>query len=245
MPAGRPVDAIEGLSPSISVDQRAFNRSPRSTVGTTTEVFTYLRVLFARLGHRPCPTCGADIPPPHDVQGGEGWDDEPAAGAPAGSDDEEETVSVPALRRCRARAGHGLTFRSTSRPARAPPAPGLGVVHQVKLEAVIDQERSILDGAIWGWDPFFITRYSESLRAAGKHYGFVFDPALPVRRAGAGAARPAALRGQRRASSGATIPAPSRPTRWPRAISKGWSPACCGALPGTPAIPPTGTRWNG
>ena len=47
-----PVDAIVGLSPSISVDQRNRNRSPRSTVGTATEVYTYLRVLFARTGHR-------------------------------------------------------------------------------------------------------------------------------------------------------------------------------------------------
>ena len=50
-----PVDSISGLSPSISVDQNLTNRSPRSTVGTSTEVFTYLRLLFARLGHRPLP----------------------------------------------------------------------------------------------------------------------------------------------------------------------------------------------
>ena len=49
-----PVDSISGLSPSISIDQHLTNHSPRSTVGTVTEVFTYLRVLFARLGHRPC-----------------------------------------------------------------------------------------------------------------------------------------------------------------------------------------------
>ncbi len=55
---------ITGLSPSISVDQHLTNHSPRSTVGTATEVFTYLRVLFARLGHRPCPVCGKDVPPP-------------------------------------------------------------------------------------------------------------------------------------------------------------------------------------
>src|SRR6266699_4395030 len=61
-----PVDAITGLSPSIGVDQHLTNRSPRSTVGTVTEVYTYLRVLFARLGHRPCPTCGKDVPPSFD-----------------------------------------------------------------------------------------------------------------------------------------------------------------------------------
>ncbi|HLJ82074.1 MAG TPA: ATP-binding cassette domain-containing protein, partial [Ktedonobacterales bacterium] len=58
-----PVDSITGLSPTISVDQHLTNHSPRSTVGTTTDVYTYLRVLFARLGHRACPTCGNDVRP--------------------------------------------------------------------------------------------------------------------------------------------------------------------------------------
>jgi excinuclease ABC subunit A len=75
-----PFDTIEGLSPSISIDQRVSNRSPRSTVGTATDVFTYLRILYARLGHRPCPHCGGDIPPSHDLDGGGAWDDDPAGG---------------------------------------------------------------------------------------------------------------------------------------------------------------------
>ena len=59
-----PVDAITGLSPSISVDQHLTNRSPRSTVGTATDVYTYLRILYARVGYRPCPSCGASSRPP-------------------------------------------------------------------------------------------------------------------------------------------------------------------------------------
>src|SRR3954447_931014 len=46
-----PVDSITGLSPTISVDQHLTNHSPRSTVGTATDIYAYLRVLFARLGH--------------------------------------------------------------------------------------------------------------------------------------------------------------------------------------------------
>src|SRR3990170_7217563 len=68
-----PVDSIVGLSPSISVDQHLTNHSPRSTVGTATEIFTYLRVLYARLGHRPCPRCGRDVPPPTFESPDENW----------------------------------------------------------------------------------------------------------------------------------------------------------------------------
>lgn len=55
------VDFIEGLSPAVSIDQKSTNRNPRSTVGTITEVYDYLRVLFARAGRPHCPTCGKPI----------------------------------------------------------------------------------------------------------------------------------------------------------------------------------------
>ena len=50
------VDSIEGLSPAISIDQKTTNRNPRSTVGTVTEIYDYLRLLFARIGVPHCPT---------------------------------------------------------------------------------------------------------------------------------------------------------------------------------------------
>jgi excinuclease ABC subunit A len=55
------VDFIEGLSPAISIDQKSASRNPRSTVGTITEVYDYLRLLFARIGVAHCPTCGAEV----------------------------------------------------------------------------------------------------------------------------------------------------------------------------------------
>lgn len=55
------VDLIEGLSPAISIDQKTTSRNPRSTVGTVTEVYDYLRLLFARIGHPHCPICGREI----------------------------------------------------------------------------------------------------------------------------------------------------------------------------------------
>jgi len=108
-----PINGISGLSPSISVDQGLTNHSPRSTVGTATEVFTYLRVLFARAGHRPCLRCGRDVPPGHegDLEGL--WEDEAdelleANGAvqetvDAGGESEPRS----AWRRCGAGAGCG------------------------------------------------------------------------------------------------------------------------------------------
>jgi len=55
------VDLIEGLSPSISIDQKTVSHNPRSTVGTITEVYDFLRLLYARVGHPHCPTCGREI----------------------------------------------------------------------------------------------------------------------------------------------------------------------------------------
>lgn len=55
------VDYIEGLSPSISIDQKSTSHNPRSTVGTVTEIYDYLRLLFARVGHPHCPNCGEEI----------------------------------------------------------------------------------------------------------------------------------------------------------------------------------------
>ncbi|MFC1942044.1 excinuclease ABC subunit UvrA [Chloroflexota bacterium] len=55
------VDYIEGLSPAVSIDQKGPSRNPRSTVGTVTEIYDYLRLLFARVGHPHCPQCGREI----------------------------------------------------------------------------------------------------------------------------------------------------------------------------------------
>jgi len=55
------VDQIDGLSPAISIDQKGASRNPRSTVGTVTEIYDHLRLLFARIGRPHCPTCGREI----------------------------------------------------------------------------------------------------------------------------------------------------------------------------------------
>ena len=57
------VESIEGLSPAISIDQKSTSNNPRSTVGTVTEIYDYLRLLFARIGVPHCPQCGDEIKP--------------------------------------------------------------------------------------------------------------------------------------------------------------------------------------
>src|SRR4051812_23342533 len=55
------VDEISGLSPAISIDQKSRSNNPRSTVATITEIYDYLRVLYARIGHPHCPVCGREV----------------------------------------------------------------------------------------------------------------------------------------------------------------------------------------
>src|SRR5207253_652188 len=57
------VDSIEGLSPAISIEQKTTSKNPRSTVGTVTEIYDYLRLLFARIGRPYCYKCGREITP--------------------------------------------------------------------------------------------------------------------------------------------------------------------------------------
>jgi excinuclease ABC subunit A len=176
--AKAPVDAITGLSPTISIDQHLINHSPRSTVGTATDVYTYLRLLFARLGHRPCPTCGQDVSSSFDSSGPD-WEGESAAGdddAPA----PEATFPCP---HCGSPVPEMVMANfSFNKPDGACPAcTGLGTVHQANLALLVDEQKSILDGAVHGWETIFINYSATVLQAAAEHYGFDFDLSRPVK----------------------------------------------------------------
>jgi excinuclease ABC subunit A len=174
-----PVDVIEGLSPSISVDQYLTNRSPRSTVGTATEVFTYLRVLYARLGHRVCAQCRNDVPPAFDANQAEAWDDE------ANGDAAETTESYPCPHCGVSIPELGMAHFSFNKPAGAcPTCTGLGVIHTANLDHLIDPERSIQDGGILPWVASQIEWYTPMLRSANKHYNLSFDLTIPIKQLG-------------------------------------------------------------
>jgi len=177
-----PLDSITGLSPSISLDQHLTNQSPRSTVGTATDVYTYLRILFARVGHRPCPSCGKDVPPSFDVSRME-WDSEPGSAESSADDDSavpEETFPCP---HCGAPIPEiGMAYFSFNKPEGAcPTCTGLGTVHQANMERLVDGGKSLLEGAVSSWNAAYIQYYVPNLQAAAAHYGFDFDAAIPVK----------------------------------------------------------------
>jgi excinuclease ABC subunit A len=182
------VDAVDGLSPSISVEQRLANRSPRSTVGTATEVFTYLRVLYARLGYRTCEACGTAVPPElHLGDDADDWDDEadPPDG-PTPHDAEPGSPGIgPGSYPCpgcgapveRLTMAH---FSFNKLAGACPRCTGIGEVVEPRLERLIDEGRSVADGGVLRWDRYELERYSVTLPAAARHYGFSFDLDRPI-----------------------------------------------------------------
>jgi excinuclease ABC subunit A len=168
-----PVDSIVGLSPSISVDQHLTNHSPRSTVGTATEIFTYLRVLYARLGHRPCPKCGKDVPPPTFESSAEDWQDE---------SDESPDGTFPCPHCGAGVPEMGMVNFSFNKPVGAcPTCTGLGVVRQVIVSRLIDESKSITENAVDGWIEFHINHHSQILQNTGAYFGFSFDPSKAIK----------------------------------------------------------------
>ncbi|MEO8357203.1 MAG: excinuclease ABC subunit UvrA [Chloroflexota bacterium] len=168
-----PVDSIVGLSPSISVDQHLANHSPRSTVGTATEVFTYLRILYARLGHRPCPKCGKDVPPSTYESSDDNYQDE---------SDESPDGTYPCPHCGTQVPEMGMANFSFNKPAGAcPTCTGLGVVRQPIVSRLIDETKSIPENAVDGWIEFHVNHYGQILKNTGKYFGFEFDPSKAIK----------------------------------------------------------------
>jgi excinuclease ABC subunit A len=131
-------------------------------------------VLYARAGHRPCPACGKDVPPSFGQAGAE-WESEAAGDADA----PEEAFPCP---HCGAPIPEiGMANFSFNKPAGACPAcTGLGAAHQADLKRLVDEHKSISQGAVLGWNLFHINYNTATLKAAAAHYGFAVDFALPV-----------------------------------------------------------------
>lgn len=173
-----PFDSIDGLSPSIAVEQKSVNRNPRSTVGTSTEIYTYLRLLFSRVAHQICSECGADVPPAYSQESENDWDDVEVE--PTGTEEMSEGhVSCP---NCGASLPQlSLAHFSFNTPQGAcPTCTGMGTVGQVRLDALINRELGTGTGGVLEWNSMMCKHFSSSLVNAGNYYEFEFDPEMPI-----------------------------------------------------------------
>lgn len=175
---GRPkVESIEGLSPSIGIGQHITNRNPRSTVGTVTDVYTYVRFIFARLGERVCPACSGTVPPSFDAAPG------------TTPEEEEEDWGAARLFPCphcgTALEQFGMRHYSFNTPEGAcETCGGLGHVASMNEAAVFRPELSLREGGVASLNGVHRDIQMRILVAAGKHFGFDFDPDQPLQEYG-------------------------------------------------------------
>jgi excinuclease ABC subunit A len=172
------VDSIEGLSPAISINQHNSNSNPRSTVGTVTEISAYLRVLFSKLGERPCPHCGKIITQNYDDAELTVYSEMPDQ-EPDDTELYEHMIPCPYCGRkvIELTASH---FSFNKPQGACPVCRGIGVVNSPDVSRLIDKTRSIREFAIYGWDQAYIDRYGASIIQAAKHYGFDMSIDVPV-----------------------------------------------------------------
>lgn len=155
------VDKIIGLSPSISVSQRAISANSKSTVGTYTEILTFLRILYAKLGTRKCTHCGEKINP--------SFENEEEA------EIDKKKITCP---HCKKKLNKlSMANFSFNKPEGAcETCNGFGVVTDIDLSKVVNEDLSVKEGAfiLWQGDTFG-GHYTEVLKNCGKHYGFEFN----------------------------------------------------------------------
>ena len=161
------VDSISGLSPSISISQGINSRNPRSTVGTFTEILTYLRILYAKFGVRKCPDCHLKINPDF------------SESALSESDGKEQLScphchsSLPVLRMAH--------FSFNKSEGFCDRCSGIGIINDMDLSSLIDDNLRISEGAVKLWQGIFAESYENVMVSASEHFGFRFDPHKAVK----------------------------------------------------------------
>lgn len=172
---GKPkVDSIKGLSPSISVGQHITNRNPRSTVGTVTDLYTFVRFIFAKFGNRTCPNCNGVIPPTFEP------------GSVMSEEEEQMDHQMINCPHCDTKLEKfGMSHFSFNKPEGACEAcSGLGQVASINEAAVFNPELSLRGGGVASLTGVHRDIQMRILVAAGKHFGFEFDPDQPLKEYG-------------------------------------------------------------
>lgn len=155
------VERISGLSPSIAINQHVTNRNPRSTVGTVTDLYTYLRKLFEQKGKRPCSNCGKTLSP-----------------LPTGSDED-----VIVCDNCQ--AVHERLTRadfSFNKPSGAcPTCSGLGVAKEINLQRLFNPEKSLNNEGVSIWTGTWGEYNTNVVLAGSEHYGLSITADKPIK----------------------------------------------------------------
>lgn len=162
------VDKIVGLSPSISISQGINNRNPRSTVGTFTEVLTYLRLLYAKCGERYCPHCNQKIKPIFTT-------DDIEIGA-----SEKKTANCPHCGEIISKLTMAhFSFNKTEGFCEY--CSGLGEVNEVDPSGIVNDALAIGQGAVQMWQGVMAEHYEYVLIALSKHYNLDFNVKKPIK----------------------------------------------------------------
>ncbi|MGL5346340.1 MAG: excinuclease ABC subunit UvrA [Peptostreptococcaceae bacterium] len=173
------VDSIMGLSPSISVSQGMSNKNPRSTVGTFTEIFTYLRVLYAKLGERVCNHCGQIVKPSFEEELSDDiYESEESEDNNDFNNDKYVTCSS-----CNSKLKElkMANFSFNKPEGFCMECQGLGIVSTLDLSSILDTNLTVKEGAFKLWEGIFAEHYSKTLDACATYYGFEFDTSKKVK----------------------------------------------------------------
>ena len=161
------VESIAGLSPSISIGQHITNRNPRSTVGTITDIYTYLRVVYEKLGEQLCPNCLKLIPPRFDKDIYE-------------EDDFKQYMDCP---HCQHRF-EKLTrshFSFNKLEGACETCSGLGIVSELDFHSVFNEELSLNEDAVLIWKGPYRDYQFQILKAAADYYEIPLDLDQPLK----------------------------------------------------------------
>lgn len=182
---GKPlVDRVIGLSPSISVSQYSYNGSPRSTVGTLTELYSYLRLIYSKLGERKCIHCDHSIASnlqmnilDNDFEEDESEEFEVTDESKDEFQDEFRCPSCNQL--IEPLTMSSFSFNTVEGICSC--CKGLGYISQINPSKVIHEELSIAEGAVEVWGKGEIELYGGALMNASSYYGFPFEISTPVK----------------------------------------------------------------